>query len=302
MAETYPLVIDNLKDGLKRRVTVSYLEGEKTRETPRCLSLTPSSKLLPRRWFASTPPYQTLPDARPASSSELARIVSSPAMRQERYTKLGNVELSKASSAPVSPTSFVAEPAQYISRESLPVAVDVLAPAEKDENVVVKAPCQKVWLCSHPKTPTLPPSAIVEKPHRPMSRSASARKNAPMVIRATSTGRLATEFDQEGRVVCLSNHSHRVLPPAVGSMNGPIRHTHVLRRSQTDILGLSCSVMQETASVSPQRDSLSRSSSRQSRLSAVDVLGASITKPVKMVRRLSASWRRRNVAMDEVVA
>ena len=37
------------------------------------------------------------------------------------------------------------------------------------------------------------------------------RLNRPFVVRSVSTSRLATEFDEQGRVICLSEHSGRVL-------------------------------------------------------------------------------------------
>jgi hypothetical protein len=65
--------------------------------------------------------------------------------------------------------------------------------------------CPKsVWLCSKP--PLSPPTS-------PTDTSMARRKfgGRPLVVRAMSTGRLASEFDDQGRVMCLSNHCERVL-------------------------------------------------------------------------------------------
>lgn len=46
------------------------------------------------------------------------------------------------------------------------------------------------------------------------SPTSSLRRNRPIVTRAMSTGRLATELDENGMVVCMSLHSERVLGPS----------------------------------------------------------------------------------------
>jgi hypothetical protein len=46
------------------------------------------------------------------------------------------------------------------------------------------------------------------------SLTSSLRRNHPIVTRAMSTGRLATELDENGMVVCMSLHSERVLGPS----------------------------------------------------------------------------------------
>ncbi|ORY22631.1 hypothetical protein BCR39DRAFT_551231 [Naematelia encephala] len=66
-------------------------------------------------------------------------------------------------------------------------------------------PCQKVWLCSPPRLAS--PSSPRVKP-----KSTSRR---PFITRSTSTGRLGHEFDQEGRIICISVHSERVLNRAI---------------------------------------------------------------------------------------
>ncbi|ORX34723.1 hypothetical protein BD324DRAFT_652982 [Kockovaella imperatae] len=104
---------------------------------------------------------------------------------------------------------------------------------------------QRVWLCSPPpRSPPLSPlqldSSSTLNVNQPvpvtMTRSRSeatvasitvehiqpatfasrwcnktGRRNRPFVTRSFSTGRLATEFDDQGRVICLSAHSDRVL-------------------------------------------------------------------------------------------
>jgi hypothetical protein len=85
---------------------------------------------------------------------------------------------------------------------------------------------KSVWLCSKP--PLSPPGSPTEHIHG--SRKSASR---PLVIRAMSTGRLASEFDDQGRVMCLSNHCERVLkgrssmPPAPGSC----RNENIMTRS-----------------------------------------------------------------------
>ena len=57
----------------------------------------------------------------------------------------------------------------------------------------------------HPPMPRMQPSSFSARYGKTM------RRNRPLVVRSVSTGRLATEFDEQGRVVCLSAHSERVL-------------------------------------------------------------------------------------------
>ncbi|WWC66643.1 uncharacterized protein I206_100547 [Kwoniella pini CBS 10737] len=72
--------------------------------------------------------------------------------------------------------------------------------------------CSGIWLCSPP---------AVSKPDKSLttplftSRPINKTKNRPVVIRSLSTGKLASEFDEDGRVVCLSGHSDRILKTSV---------------------------------------------------------------------------------------
>lgn len=61
-----------------------------------------------------------------------------------------------------------------------------------------------VWLCSRPQ---------LSGPSSPIDENGNRRRSIgrPLVVRAMSTGRLAREFDEEGRVVSLSTHCERVL-------------------------------------------------------------------------------------------
>lgn len=61
-----------------------------------------------------------------------------------------------------------------------------------------------VWLCSRPQ---------LSGPSSPIDENGNRRRSIgrPLVVRAMSTGRLAREFDEDGRVVSLSTHCERVL-------------------------------------------------------------------------------------------
>jgi len=88
---------------------------------------------------------------------------------------------------------------------------------------------KNVWLCSKPTTsPPTSPTDLSNARRKPATR--------PLVVRAMSTGRLASEFDEEGRVICLSNHCERVLK-ARASMSpapSPIRAGNHLSRSMSN--------------------------------------------------------------------
>lgn len=99
---------------------------------------------------------------------------------------------------------------------------------------------QGVWLCSPPPKSPIELPALPDSPHisRPMGQDGleivrslsdfgiqappyqhpssryppvTTKKKRPFVTRSMSTGRLAHEFDSEGRIICLSAHSDRVL-------------------------------------------------------------------------------------------
>lgn len=100
----------------------------------------------------------------------------------------------------------------------------------KSDPPVRPSSCPKsIWLCSKPTTsPPASPTDLSNARRKPASR--------PLVVRAMSTGRLASEFDEEGRVICLSNHCERVLK-ARASMSpapSPIRAGNHLSRSMSN--------------------------------------------------------------------
>jgi len=90
--------------------------------------------------------------------------------------------------------------------------------------------CPKsIWLCSKPTTsPPISPTDVSLARRRPGS--------SPLVVRAMSTGRLASEFDEEGRVICLSNHCERVLKARASMSPAPsrIRAGNHLSRSMSN--------------------------------------------------------------------
>jgi len=100
----------------------------------------------------------------------------------------------------------------------------------KSDPPVKPSSCPKsIWLCSKPASS--PPTSPVDPSN---GRRTSSTK--PLVVRAMSTGRLATEFDSEGRVLSLSNHCERVLK-ARASMSpapSPTRAGNHLSRSMSN--------------------------------------------------------------------
>jgi hypothetical protein len=85
--------------------------------------------------------------------------------------------------------------------------------------------CPKsVWLCSKP---------ALSPPGSPTDYVRGGRMSAsrPLVIRSMSTGRLASEFDDQGRVMCLSNHCERVLKSRTPTSPAPSAY-----RSENDLL------------------------------------------------------------------
>ncbi|WVQ93614.1 hypothetical protein IAU59_000689 [Kwoniella sp. CBS 9459] len=76
--------------------------------------------------------------------------------------------------------------------------------------------CTGVWLCSRPPRASCPIQARQVSPTLTVTNPLPPKKvNRPLVVRSMSTGRLAREFDDQGRVICLSVHSDRVLGPSV---------------------------------------------------------------------------------------
>jgi hypothetical protein len=100
----------------------------------------------------------------------------------------------------------------------------------KSDPPVKPSSCPKsIWLCSKPTTsPPTSPTDISNARRKPGGR--------PLVVRAMSTGRLASEFDEEGRVICLSNHCERVLKARayMSPAPSPIRAGNHLSRSMSN--------------------------------------------------------------------
>ncbi|OCF36334.1 hypothetical protein I316_02209 [Kwoniella heveanensis BCC8398] len=105
--------------------------------------------------------------------------------------------------------------------------------------------CNGIWLCSRPPRSSCPTQATQVSPTLTVTNALPLQKvNRPLVVRSMSTGRLASEFDDDGRVICLSVHSDRVLKPSVSPpppssrsgqcwMGPGSRSTPGLLRSQT---------------------------------------------------------------------
>ena len=119
-----------------------------------------------------------------------------------------------------------------VTETASPAFAKVQHPGAQREAV---SPDQKVWLCSRPPSMSISPLDLDAPPVIGLSRShsevvlpispetpsvlgdarrgsfPSLTRNRPVVVRAMSTGRLAREFDEDGRIICLSAHSGRVL-------------------------------------------------------------------------------------------
>lgn len=82
-----------------------------------------------------------------------------------------------------------------------------------------------VWICSKPQS---------SNPSSPIDEDKTRRRSVgrPLVVRSMSTGRLAHEFDEEGRVVSLSTHCERVLKGRLmASPPSPLHEGDELRRT-----------------------------------------------------------------------
>ncbi|WVQ76237.1 hypothetical protein IAR50_005902 [Cryptococcus sp. DSM 104548] len=259
LVDSDPLSMTDLEDGIKRqRMSVTGASERSISDKPRSPRLyfaippalrkalpSPRLRVLPSRWSASTPPYSTLTPTR-----------STPALSLS--VQLGSA---REPPKPVNSKSQPASPA--ISNPSIAEGLHMLS--ERDENTGHVSPsnplsggplspmsptspnAQRVWLCSpprrchtNPSATTAPPSSsAVAAPSHPPS-TASTRKNRPVVVRAMSTGRLGKDFDQDGRIVCMSSHSNRVLQKtAVVTKEKEVQqHTQAarpkLRRAQTE--------------------------------------------------------------------
>ena len=139
--------------------------------------------------------------------------------------------------------SAVSSPASTFRRDRSPAMPPLLEHATGDEDALKemgenqithrhsrdphssKSSTKGVWLCSGPPG-SGPSSPIDENGH---GRRSICR---PLVVRAMSTGRLAREFDEEGRVVSLSTHNERVLSGrAVASSPTTMKGGEDLRRT-----------------------------------------------------------------------
>ena len=114
----------------------------------------------------------------------------------------GSAQLSSTTSGELEP---VREADEY-KRTSFGSVIDTnllasLASPTSPSSPSTPSPYQAVWLCSRPSRTPTPVSAT----------PGSMRKNKSPVVRSYSTARLAQAFDDQGRVICLSTHSEKVI-------------------------------------------------------------------------------------------
>ncbi|WRT63749.1 uncharacterized protein IL334_000674 [Kwoniella shivajii] len=175
-------------------------------------------------------------------SSPASTILTSPINPENRHTPKQSCTMPTISpiiTSVTQPPSSFSRRSPYISRNSS-CADDLTALSEVDESIqhdsihvdtsispITPKSCSGIWLCSRPS-----PSPSTKGVDRPAytaprsSRSVSRCKNKPLVVRSTSTGRLASEFDEDGRVMCLSGHSDRVLRPVPDASRPPSLTSH----------------------------------------------------------------------------
>ena len=140
----------------------------------------------------------------PSSESTLSDASSGPIttnLRPALHLRPGNPRRSSY----LARTSSNCEDLAILSEEDETQAHDV------DSDINPSSPSQRVWLCCPPSSPLA--SSATTAPWSP----SSGRLPRPFITRSMSTGRLATEFDEQGRVVCLSVHSDRVLLPKLST-------------------------------------------------------------------------------------
>ncbi|WWC58223.1 uncharacterized protein I303_100759 [Kwoniella dejecticola CBS 10117] len=130
-----------------------------------------------------SPPAYTRPQATPLGSSRRTPLMSRNSSFADDLTALSEVD------------------------ESVHHDTDLMTPISPSAKS-----CSGVWLCSPPTVPSDEKSCVTP---RFTSRPVNKTKNRPLVVRAMSTGRLSSEFDEDGRVICLSGHSDRVLRSGV---------------------------------------------------------------------------------------
>ncbi|ODN97211.1 hypothetical protein I350_08191 [Cryptococcus amylolentus CBS 6273] len=327
LVDAYPLSMTDLEDGVKQRMSVAGAGEEtwpKKSRSPR-LSLTippalrkalPSPKLLvrPPRWSSSTPPYSTFTPTRSTPALPQPARLSSPSAESPIPIGARSQPTSPATGNPPvrSRNPSVAEGLHMLSEREEntghvspnPLSGETLSP------VSPTTPCaQSVWLCSPPRRHPTPPSSAPPNsfvaPSQPPT-TASTRKNRPIVVRAMSTGRLAREFDQDGRVVCMSNHSDRVLQNTAvviteGQENQHAQTAPKLRRAQTEK-----PAARKNLPVPPlpaSTDRLPRSSSTAGfDLAALQKEAGNLARPNVLAKRVSSGFRRISSSPQKIMA
>ncbi|WVW81901.1 hypothetical protein I302_103900 [Kwoniella bestiolae CBS 10118] len=129
--------------------------------------------------------------------------------------------------------------------------------------------CAGIWLCSPPSIPSTEKTCPITL--RTSSPPITKTRTRPLVVRSMSTGRLASEFDEEGRIICLSGHSDRILRTCVNTplLSGrPNLNTY--QSTPSSIPGLS-----RSKSYQPSKTSL-KSRSRSQPTSPVDTPSSTI--------------------------
>ncbi|ODO02086.1 hypothetical protein L198_02817 [Cryptococcus wingfieldii CBS 7118] len=327
LIDAYPLSMTDLEDGVKQRMSVAGASEKtwpKKSPSPR-LSLTippalrkalPSLKLrvLPYRWSSSTPPYSTLMPTRSTHALPQPAQLSSPSAENPIPIRARSQPTSPATGNPPvrSRNPSVAEGLHMLSEREEntghvspnPLSGETLSP------VSPTMPCaQSVWLCSpprrHPTPPSSAPPSSFVAPSKPPT-TASTRKNRPIVVRAMSTGRLAREFDQDGRVVCMSNHSNRVLQNTAvviteGQENQHAQTTPKLRRAQTEKPAARKNLPVPLLSASTDRLPR-RSSTAGFDLAALQKEAGNLARPNVLAKRVSSGFRRMSSSPQRIMA
>jgi hypothetical protein len=192
---------------------------------------------------------ETFLDLRPVLRSSTPKLPDSPALSTAIAEAAHNDKV-RVRDVPVArPTVRIARPvrsANPICSSTLPTTTasphyDQSSPSDSDKLAPIASDTldrlsptiseQYVWLCSRPSPVHSSGSPFVVSPalRTPlkMDRSlsvdtittppvAGCKLARPFVTRAMSTGRLAREFDEDGRVICLSVHSGRIIGEEAG--------------------------------------------------------------------------------------
>ncbi|WVQ80327.1 hypothetical protein IAT38_002432 [Cryptococcus sp. DSM 104549] len=137
-----------------------------------------------------------------------------------------------ASSAPVSPVSptercrgvWLCSPPK-LSSPPMPAAVTSISPAPPSSFQsfsCTPTPTRGRAPLAHSHSTTSITTSHTSHTGTSGSASASRKtKTRPLVVRSMSTGRLASEYDEHGRVICLSVHSDRVLGASLSGSTSP---------------------------------------------------------------------------------